>query len=91
MSLADDHKTLVRHLATLEAHKQGVSKAKKKLGDRAVEQYDSLGPALDTIAAGHEKDKGGILTHRRYRTMLTERSRLAAIVHPHEHLNDSDT
>lgn len=91
MSLKDDHGKLLRHLATLEAHRKGVKKAKGELGDRAVAQYDSMGGVVSTVAAGHAQDKGGILTHRYHRTLLVEQSRLAAIVHPREHLNADDS
>jgi len=87
MTLKDDHSKLIRHLATLKGHKKAIKHAQGQLGDRAVKQYDSMPAVLDTVADAHSRAEGGVLTHRYHRTLLTEHSRLGAIVHPHEHLN----
>jgi hypothetical protein len=90
MGLSEDRNKLIRAMAELEGHRKNIGAAREKLNERAVEQYDSMPKLLDTLSDGLEKDQGGVLTQRRIRTALTERHRLGAIVHPHEHLRDPD-
>ena len=84
MALKDDHAKLKAHMARLEAHKRQVASARRKLGARAVEQHDSMPQVLDAWSKEVDEGRGGILAHRRLRTALTERQRLAAIVAAHE-------
>jgi hypothetical protein len=91
VSLADDHKTLVNHLAKLRGHQANVRKAKGELQERAIKQHDSTHEVLDKWAKANEADKaGGILGHRRHRALLVERNRLAAITHQAEAERDAD-
>jgi hypothetical protein len=85
VSATDDYKRLKEQFAKLEAHRRAIAEARRKVGKRAVEQHDSMHGVVDAWAKEVEEGRGGILSHRRLRTLLTERSRLAAIVHRHEH------
>ena len=85
MALNDDYQKLVGHLATLRAHKQALGKVRERLTDHAREQFDTAHPVVDGwTEANRSGQAGGILGHRRLRTALVERNRLAALVHADE-------
>lgn len=89
MSLKDDHAKLVRHMATLEAHKREIKSTRTKLQDRAAKQLETHEPVAAAWRKHALQGKGDILTHRRNRTLLTEGSRLSAIVHEREAMTDA--
>lgn len=84
MSLAEDHAKLTAKLAELEAHKRRLREVKRQLQERAVRMHDATHDAVDGWSDAVDAGRAGILGQRRLRTLLTERSRLAAIAHEAE-------
>ena len=84
MSLGDHYKQLKQHYARLEAHKRELHEARGRVSEHAVKMHDATHDAVDGWTDAVEEGKAGILGQRRLRTLLTERSRLAAVTHAHE-------
>jgi len=80
----DTHERLVDAMASLQAKRQQIDSTREQAAQRAREQLDSMGPAIHTLEQHLQAGKGGILIHRRLRTMLTERRRLEEIVAEHD-------
>jgi len=72
---------LVGHLGKLEAHRGECKVFREKLLARAQAQLDSITPVIDEMAEHLKQGKGGgVIGHRRYKTLLVERNRLESVV-----------
>lgn len=95
--MKEEHEALIKRLAALGGHKAEIAAAREQLAGRAREQRDSMPRTIRTVEDAVEGGGGGgILGHRRLRTLLNERGRLERVIASHEarvreHGNDDDS
>jgi len=84
---------LTKRLAKIHGHSVETRTMREALVARARKQLDSITPVIEQIEEHVEADRaGGILGHRRLKTLLHERKRLERLIaRQEEHLHDTDT
>lgn len=79
MAATPDRNDLVRAMATLEAHKGQLRRARSRLQGRAREQLDTMAHPIAVADDFARTGAGGIFAHRFHQAKLVERHRLTGI------------
>lgn len=86
---AQQRDALIKSLAHLEERRRAVADARGRLVDHAREQLDTTPRTIHIVEQHVDAGVGGgILGHRRLRTLLQERARLQDVVARHQPPND---
>lgn len=80
--MKEHHEKLTEQLGRIGAMRRTLKDSRRKLHERAEEQYASMPAAIHAAEQHVEAGKAGILGFRALRKLHTERARLANIVLP---------